>query len=510
MLTRFVRNQLIIFVIASVVGVTVMVVKYMQVPTLLGIGRITVTMELPASGGLYRFSNVTYRGSQIGKVTELRLTRTGAEATLSLDTSPRVPEDLEAAVRSVSAVGEQYVDLKPNTDSGPYLQNGSVIPVYRTRLPQPIGPVLNRVESLVDSIPEAALGELLDETFKAFNGSGYDFGSLVDSFSELAGDLEGVTGQTRALIDDSVPLLDAQAQSTDSMRSWIRNLAGVTGQLRDNDPEIRTMLRAGPAFAHGVSALLTAVKPTLPVLLANLTTIGQILVTYNPSLEQLLVLLPPHIAATQSQGAANNATGIAMGDFAITLGDPNPCTVGYLPPSAWRSPADTSDADTPDGLYCKLPQDSPIAVRGARNYPCMEHPGKRAPTVEICNSDKPFMPLAMRQHALGPYPIDPNLVSQGINPDDRIDFDERIHAPVAGTPMMPPHASPPPEAATGDGATPVTPSAAGQSPSDRNDVTVATYDPRTGRYLGGDHRLYEQAGLAPDSLPKSWKDLMPT
>ncbi len=36
MLTRFVRNQLIIFTIASIVGVAVMMFTYMQVPTLLG------------------------------------------------------------------------------------------------------------------------------------------------------------------------------------------------------------------------------------------------------------------------------------------------------------------------------------------------------------------------------------------------------------------------------------------------------------------------------------------
>jgi len=88
-------------------------------------------------------------------------------------------------------------------------------------------------------------------------------------------------------------------------------------------------------------------------------------------------------------------------------------------------------------LYCKLPQDSPLAVRGARNYPCMGHPGKRAPTVEICNSDKPFMPLAMRQHTLGPYPLDPNLLAQGVPPDDRITSNDRIFGPVEGTPLPP-------------------------------------------------------------------------
>src|SRR6476469_9014483 len=85
MLTRFVRNQLIIFTIASIVGVAVMLFTYMQVPTLLGIGRINVTLQLPATGGLYQFSNVTYRGVQVGLLKDATITETGAEATLTLD-----------------------------------------------------------------------------------------------------------------------------------------------------------------------------------------------------------------------------------------------------------------------------------------------------------------------------------------------------------------------------------------------------------------------------------------
>ena len=181
MLTRFVRNQLIIFTIASIVGVAVMLFAYMQVPTLLNVGRLTVTLELPAAGGLYRFSNVTYRGVQIGKVKEVTLTENGAEATLSLNTSPKIPADLEANVLSVSAVGEQYVDLRPRTDSGPYLQDGSRIAVSDTTIPQQVGPMLDQVSTLVDSIPGDRISDLLDETFKAFNGAGPDFSSLIDS-----------------------------------------------------------------------------------------------------------------------------------------------------------------------------------------------------------------------------------------------------------------------------------------------------------------------------------------
>ena len=96
MLSRFVRIQLAIFTIVGTIGVIAMVLFYIQAPTLLGIGRMTVTLELPATGGLYRFSNVTYRGVQLGKVTSVELTPTGAKATLSLSTSPKVPADLRA------------------------------------------------------------------------------------------------------------------------------------------------------------------------------------------------------------------------------------------------------------------------------------------------------------------------------------------------------------------------------------------------------------------------------
>jgi phospholipid/cholesterol/gamma-HCH transport system substrate-binding protein len=561
MLSRFVRNQLIIFTIASIVGVAVMIFAYMQVPTLLGIGRVTVKMELPATGGLYRFSNVTYRGVQVGKVTSVELKENSAEATLKLDTSPKIPADLQAEVRSVSAVGEQYVDLRPRTDSGPYLENGSVIAMADTTIPQPVGPMLDQVSALVDSIPEDRISDLLDESFEAFNGAGYDFGSLLDSSSNITDYLNDVSGESRTLIDDSGPLLDSQVETADSIRTWAASLAGITEEVAENDPDVRAILQRGPGFAQEVSQLLNQVKPTLPILLANLTTLGQILVTYNPSVEQLLVLLPNAISFQQAFGLMdNNPVGLPISDFSLTIGDPNACNVGFLPPAQWRSPADTTTVDTPDGLYCKLPQDSPISVRGARNYPCMGHPGKRAPTVELCNDPEGYKPLAMRPHSLGPLPFDPNLIAQGVPVDDRVDFNERIYAPVEGTPLPPgavPHGTPPDAAPPGappgapppgalpppapvqapiappppgnslngtplppppppplpppppvDGAIPATPSAFGGNDSGGGQsVAFARYDPGTGRYLTPDGQLQQLTNAVGGG--KSWKDLLP-
>lgn len=447
MLTRFIRIQLVLFSIASVVGVLAMGYFYLQVPTLLGIGRTTVTMELPASGGLYRFSNVTLRGVQVGKVTAVDLEPTKVMATISLSADARIPVDSQANVRSMSAVGEQYIDLVPNTSDGPILADGSVIPMSNVSVPEQIGPVLDQASALLASIPKDRLGDLVDETYRGLAGAGYDLGSLLDSGAEISSDLNSVADSARRLTVDAVPLLEGQEQTADAVRSWARNLAGVTEQVQQNDPDIRTLLDRGPGFAEQVSGLLNQVKPTLPVFLANLTSVGQVTVTYRPGIEQLLVLLPLTASGVQSYAMPrNNPTGIALSDFGISIADPPVCTVGFLPPSQWRSPADETVIDTPDGLYCKLPQDSPISVRGARNAPCMEHPGKRAPTVEICNSDKEYQPLAMRQHATGPYPFDPNLVAQGIPLDSRVNEGQRLYAPIEGTPPPNNAVPPPPEA----------------------------------------------------------------
>ena len=521
MLSRLVRIQLVIFAIASVIGISVMLATYVQLPTFFGVGRVEVTMELPAAGGLYRFANVTYRGVTIGKVTAVDLTDRGAEAKLSLDATTKVPADLTATVRSMSAIGEQYVDLLPRSDADGYLRDGSVIPVRDTSIPQPVGPMLDRVSALVGSIPKDRLGDLLDESYRGLNGAGDDLQTVVDAASTLSRDLRAHAERARTLVDDSAPLLDGQVQSADATRTWARSLKGITDTLVQDDAQVRNILQTGPALVQDVSRLLDQVRPTLPVLLANLASIGQVGVTYRPGLEQLLVLLPPSAAYYQGERPINNPAGQVVGDFRIAVDDPPACTVGFLPASQWRSPADTTVVDTPDGLYCKLPQDSPIAVRGARNLPCMGHPGKRAPTVEICDDDRPYEPLAMRQHAVGPPPFDPNLIAQGVPLDERVPGERPLYGPIEGTPLPPgvitPVPAPVPSPATPSADTPPAPPVDGVAPaaapsafdgsaSVNPSVGVAEYDPRTGRYLAPDGAALRQSDLVRSLV--GWKDLV--
>ena len=91
---------------------------YLRLPALAGIGRYDLYAQLPRTGGLYETGNVTYRGSTIGKVTAVEPTRDGVRATMSIDDRYRVPVNASANVHSVSAVGEQYIDLVSTGNPG--------------------------------------------------------------------------------------------------------------------------------------------------------------------------------------------------------------------------------------------------------------------------------------------------------------------------------------------------------------------------------------------------------
>src|SRR5271166_4328440 len=121
MLTRHIKTQLALLVVLAVAAVVVLVWYFLRIPSLVGVGRYTLYAELPQSGGLYRTGNVTYRGITIGTVSDVEPTERGVRATMSIDDGYRIPTDASANVHSVSAVGEQYLDLVSTRTGGPYL-----------------------------------------------------------------------------------------------------------------------------------------------------------------------------------------------------------------------------------------------------------------------------------------------------------------------------------------------------------------------------------------------------
>jgi phospholipid/cholesterol/gamma-HCH transport system substrate-binding protein len=158
---------------------------------------------------------------------------------------------------------------------------------------------------------------------------------------------------------------------------------------------------------------------------------------YHKGVEQTLVILPEYSSVAQAISAPYEKDRQLALDLSLSIGIPPPCLTGFVPASQWRAPADVSLAPLPDNAYCKIPQDTPAnAVRGSRNIPCADVPGKRAATPRECRSKKPYVPLGTN-----PWFGDPNQIlncpAPGARCDQPVDPGHVIPAPSINTGLNP-------------------------------------------------------------------------
>ncbi|HEU0191003.1 MAG TPA: MlaD family protein [Mycobacterium sp.] len=436
MLTRVIRIQLVLLAILAVAATAVLVVYYLRVPSMMGLGRYTLYADLPESGGLYRTSNVTYRGVTIGRVTEVQPTRTGVRATLSIDAAYRIPADASANVHSVSAVGEQYLDLVSTgpPQRGAYFRGGETI--TDSTVPSPIGPALDAAEQSLAALPRDRIAGLLTEASEAVGGLGPSLQRLVDATQAIAHDVNASIDDIDSIVEHSAPIIGSQADSAAAIARWAANLNAITSQTAQQDEVLRHVVANAAPTAEQVNAVFTDVRESLPQTLANLEVVLDMLKRYRAGVEQTLVFLPQITAIAQT--VTTSVPGQAsLGVGAFSLNQPPPCLTGFPPASQWRSPADTSGAALPALTYCKIPKDAAAtAVRGARNYPCADFPGKRAATPRECRSDKPYVPAGTNPWYGDPDQIR-NCPAPGARCDQPVDPGRVIPAPSIANGLNP-------------------------------------------------------------------------
>lgn len=362
-ISRFMKIQLLVFALVSLVGIAYVGANYVGLPRLFG-GGYTVMAKFPDSGGIFRNAEVTYRGVTVGRVEQLRLTDGGVAVEMNLQDDARVPAGATARVRNRSAVGEQYVDLVPQGRGAPYLEDGSVIPRKRTDLPVQVSTVLSNLDQLVNSVPKQDLSTTVDELGAAFEGSGPELQRLIDSGNALIEEANANLAETRRLIDDGETVLETQRETSSAIKSFSSDLASLSDQLRESDSDLRATLDRGSSASIQLTGLLNDVEPTLPLLLSNLISTAEVTTMRLPALEQLLVIYPINVSAAFSVVPGD---GTAHFGLAGNVNEPPPCTEGY---SATKRtyPQNTSAKKAPQNVYCKDDDDS-IVVRGTRHGP---------------------------------------------------------------------------------------------------------------------------------------------
>ncbi|OCW86615.1 mammalian cell entry protein [Nocardia farcinica] len=370
MIGKLVKIQLIVFVVVGLVALVYVGAKYARLDKLAGVGMYTVTAKLPDSGGIFTNAEVTYQGVPVGRVGKLTLTPDGVDVALDIDSGgPEIPASATAVVANRSAIGEQFVDLQPTSSEGPYLKGGDTITKYA--LPEPLEDVVASAIDFTDSIPVDDLNTVITELGNAFNGQGENLTRLVDSLGKLSRAGVDNLSETVALIQNSNVVLDTQADQSDAILTWSRNLNLVTATLASADPDLRRLLTTGTLSATQISELIQKNGNDLSKVVKDLAEVARTIepATYTTSTTFAML-------SALSAGSHAPAPGDGQIHFGVVLETNNPaaCTRGYEGTDAVLAEARRQNPDF-DVHYddfafnteakCTVPFGNPTGVRSA-------------------------------------------------------------------------------------------------------------------------------------------------
>lgn len=361
-MTRGVKIRIVVFLVLSAMGIVYVASSYLGVvDRVLGRG-YQVSVQLPRSGGLFEGSEVTYRGVKVGKVGDLRVTAEGAEAVLDLEDDTRVPADTEVAVQNLSAVGEQYLDFQPAASGGPYLEQGDTLTAGEDSLPVDEADLLVALDDFVGSVDQDDLSLVIDELGTMFHDTGRPLQRLIDGGTELIDEAAANEEATVDLLENGLRVLRTQKEQGDNIESFSRDLRLLTTALRRSDRDLRQTLQRTPGALREVRALLEDMEPTLPILLGNAVTVGQVITSHLDGVEQLLVTFPVAIST-----GFTGTTPDGWGHVRLELNqEVMPCRKGFMPPEQWRQGDDLSDAEF---FPAQCEEGPPVNMRGSKYAP---------------------------------------------------------------------------------------------------------------------------------------------
>ncbi|MFI9510509.1 MCE family protein [Nocardia sp. NPDC052566] len=319
----------------------------------------TVTVELASSGGIAANNDVTFRGTRIGRVDAVRVAGDGVAVVAEIDDAIRIPVGGTVAVGRLSAAGEQYLDFRPDADSGPYLADGAVVARAQTTVPVTVQSVLANMSGLIGGMNPGRLNVIIDELDKALAGGPDRLRNMISGISRAMAGLTDLLPQTRRLIANLQVIAETTTHAQPDLTTLTTGSSALFQQLTAADQEVRTLLELGPGQLATLGGIVRDTEDPMTNLITNFVAITKAAKLRAPAIAALFPALR----------LGSEAIGIPAHDNAYyTLVDPWPrptCDYDTIP----LVPTDKT-VDTRVRLYNYCVTSNPaLQVRGSANAP---------------------------------------------------------------------------------------------------------------------------------------------
>ncbi|MFN2593263.1 MAG: MCE family protein [Actinomycetota bacterium] len=312
----------------------------------------------PDAGGVFTSQEVTYRGITVGQVGKLEVVPQGVRIQMLINGEEKIPaEGVQARVMFKSAVGEQFIELEPQSDGSPYLHDGSVIPLSQTSIPVSTQGLLSTLQSVLEGVPPHALKGAINSLGNGLGGRGPDISTIIESAADLAQTFAERSGNTHGILANGTRIGGAFLASKADFERAIRELALVSAELAGDEPAIHDLLTNTNLSSDEVVNLLTRYKAQVDRFLPKFAAVNALQAAHHDDLNRLLATLPGTLAKVNK--AFESKTGLVR--FGLVTDTNNPsCTYR----TARVQPSNRKPGAPPKHAHCAK-SSSAVSLPGA-------------------------------------------------------------------------------------------------------------------------------------------------
>ncbi|MGL4306189.1 MAG: MlaD family protein [Mycobacteriaceae bacterium] len=318
----------------------------------------SVTVNLAASGGLQKNSDVTMRGVRIGKITDIGLNAEGVVVQAKINDEFKISSKTLVSVMSLSAAGEQYLDFRPEASVAPYLGDGDFIGVESTSTPTTFSSLLESVSDVIAQVDPGKFNNVVTEMSIALSGGSDQLKALVDGGNMLFGTFNSLLPETLSLIEHLRVIVNTTGFIQPDLQEVTSSVSSFLDDFSEAEAELRTLLDDSPNQLGVLDANVSHLNDPIKSLLSVFTGIADQGRLRVPALREFI----PSISYGLGKWSVAFHDGALWG-----IGNfyPRPvCDYENITPA----PELIEDTTVPLALFC--PRDDPNSpIRGAANAP---------------------------------------------------------------------------------------------------------------------------------------------
>lgn len=274
----------------------------------------TLTAHFPRAVSVYKGSDVRILGVNVGRVTAVTPEGNSVRVDMEYDAQYRVPDGAKAVIVTPTLVADRYVQLTPAYHSGDELMaDGADIPLPDTGVPVELDRIYASLRDLSEALgpngvnKDGTLDHVLAAGAHALDGKGALGNQMLTRLAQAAQTFGDGSGPLFDTVSQLARFTTTLAENDRFVRAFLRDLAGVSGQLADERTEIRAALAS---VAQAVGTVKTFVHDNRQALVDDVEQLTRVVKTIGSekdSIDTALRVAPTAIGNLAL--AFNNRTG---------------------------------------------------------------------------------------------------------------------------------------------------------------------------------------------------------